>query len=284
MNWIVAKKEMGNNLLQLEINAPEIADTWQPGQFVHLKITENTGKIPVYVSAVNQLKGTIKLNLLITDLKSHLLSGLNAEQEVFEVSGPFGDPFETAYYGTVLCAAEASGIIPVYPAIKSLKAAGNHVIVLLSAKIGDYIFLEKEIREFADEVLVMTDDGSRGKQGLLIQGMKEIIRREKINKIYTIGSTHLVKYSSLLLQKQTIANSVLLFSKMGLSNGSGLIFSISTVSGSKAICVDGPEFNAYYSNLDDLVQHLGNQEEDKFTGNQDYQKATNTLEYSYVVY
>jgi len=284
MNWIVAKKEMGNNLLQLEINAPEIADTWQPGQFVHLKITENTGKIPVYVSAVNQLKGTIKLNLLITDLKSHLLSGLNAEQEVFEVSGPFGDPFETAYYGTVLCAAEASGIIPVYPAIKSLKAAGNHVIVLLSAKIGDYIFLEKEIREFADEVLVMTDDGSRGKQGLLIQGMKEIIRREKINKIYTIGSAHLVKYSSLLLQKQTIANSVLLFSKMGLSNGSGLIYSISTVSGSKAICVDGTEFNAYYSNLDDLVQHLGNQEEDKFTGNQDYQKATNTLEYGYVVY
>jgi len=284
MNWIVAKKEMGNNLLQLEINAPEIADTWQPGQFVHLKITENTGKIPVYVSAVNQLKGTIKLNLLITDLKSHLLSGLNAEQEVFEVSGPFGDPFETAYYGTVLCAAEASGIIPVYPAIKSLKAAGNHVIVLLSAKIGDYIFLEKEIREFADEVLVMTDDGSRGKHGLLIQGMKEIIRREKINKIYTIGSAHLVKYSSLLLQKQTIANSVLLFSKMGLSNGSGLIYSISTVSGSKAICVDGTEFNAYYSNLNDLVQHLGNQEEDKFTGNQDYQKATNTLEYSYVVY
>ena len=284
MNWIVSKKEMGNNLLQLEINAPDIVATWQPGQYVNLKISENTGKIPAYISEANQLKGSIKLYLHRTHIDSHLLSGLNAGHEVFEVSGPFGDPFETEYFGTVLCAAEASGIVPVYPAIKSLKAAGNHVIVLLSAKIDDYIFLEKEIREFADEVLVMTDDGSSGKQGLLIQGMKEIIRREKINKIYTTGSAHLVKYASLLLQKHTIANSVFLFSKMGLSNGGGLIYSISTVSGSKAICVDGPEFNAYYSNLDDLVQHLGNQEEDKFTGNQDYQKAVNTLEYSYVVY
>jgi NAD(P)H-flavin reductase len=284
MNWILAKKELGKYLFQLEINASEIAAKCQPGQYVNLKIHENSGKFPAYIYEANQLKGSIQLCLQKTAVDSHLLSGLNPGHEVFEVSGPFGVPFETAYYGTVLFAAEALGIVPVYQTIKSLKAAGNHVIVLLSAKIGDYIFLERELRECIDEVLVMTDDGSRGKQGLLIQGMKELLQKGKIDRIYTIGSAHLVKYTSLLLQKHNIANSVFLFSRMGLSNGAGLIYNVSKVNSSKAICVDGPEFNAYYPNFDELVQHLGHKEEDQFSGNQDYQKAVSTPDYSYMIY
>src|SRR5690606_998984 len=140
-------------------------------------------------------------------------AALNPGHEFFEVTGPYGQPIETAFYGTVLCTAEAAGIVPLFPVIKTLKAAGNRVLVLLSAKTGADVFLEKEIGEFTDGLAIMTDDGSKGRKGLLIDGMKELIRQQKINKIYTIGSAHLVKYTSLLLQKNNIANCILLFSK-----------------------------------------------------------------------
>lgn len=284
MNWIVAKKELDKHLFQLEINAPGIAVQWQPGQYVNLKISGGSAKIPVYPIEVNPLKGSIQLYLQRKSIDGHLLSELNVGQEIYEVTGPFGHPFGAGYYGTVFIAAEAAAILPVYPLIKSLKAAGNQVIVLQSAQTIDSIFLEKKLLDCADEVVVMTDDGSKGKQGLLIHGMKELLQKVKIDKIYTIGSAHLVKYTSLLLQKHNIANHVFLFSRMGLSNGSGFIYNIAKANYSRSICVDGPEFNAYYPNFDELVQHLGNHEEDQFSGYQNYEKVLSAPEYSYMIY
>lgn len=282
MNWIVAKKELGKHHLQLEINAPSISKQWQAGQYVELKITENSIRLTAYIIDANPLKGTIHIFLSRAEIDTHLYAALNPGCEFFEVSGPCGISIETGFYGTVLCTAEASGIVPLFPVIKTLKAAGNRVLVLLSAKTGADVFLEKEIGDFTDELAVMTDDGSKGKQGLLINGMKELIRQQKINKIYAIGSAHVVKYTSLLLQKNNIANCILLFSKKEFNHGAGIIYNITKASSSKSICVDGPDFNAYYPNFDALLQYWGQSE--AIAGSQDYQEVENALEYSYLIY
>lgn len=282
MNWIVAKKELGKHHLQLEINAPSISKQWQAGHFVKLKASPNSLPLPAYITEANPQKGTIKIHLQKFSTEAHWYSSLNTGSELFDVSGPYGLPFDTATYGTVLCAAEAGGIIPFLPLVKALKASGNRVLVMLSAKTGDAICLEKEINEHADEVVLMTDDGSKGKKGLLVQGMKEMLGKEKINKIYVIGSSHLVKYASLLLQKRCLDHGVFLFSNPGLSHRGGMIYNISKASSSKSIVVDGPDLNAYYPNFDALVQYWGPKE--VLTGSQDYQEAENTMEYSYLSY
>ena len=143
------------------------------------------------------------------------------------------------------------------PIVKSLKAAGNKVVTVLAARNKDLIILEKEMREFSDEVIIMTDDGSAGKKGLVTQGVEEVINREKVDLCVTIGPAIMMKFVSLLTKKYNLPTVASLNTIM--VDGTGMCGACRlTVDGkTKFVCVDGPEFDAHQVDFDEMLMRMG---------------------------
>ena len=93
---------------------------------------------------------------------------------------------------------------PLLPIIKAMKAAGNRVVTVLAARTRELIILEEQVAEYSDEIIIMTDDGSYGKQGLVTDGVEEVVNREKVDMVVTIGPAVMMKFVALLTKKYDV--------------------------------------------------------------------------------
>jgi glutamate synthase (NADPH/NADH) small chain len=143
------------------------------------------------------------------------------------------------------------------PIIQALKAAGNRVISILAGRSKDLIILENEVRKTSDEVIIMTDDGSYGQKGLVTQGIENVIKREKVNKVFAIGPAIMMKFCCLLTKKYGISTDVSLNTIM--VDGTGMCGACRITVGGKTrfVCVDGPEFDGHEVDFDEMLKRLG---------------------------
>jgi NAD(P)H-flavin reductase len=128
---------------------------------------------------------------------------------------------------------------------------------VLAARSKDLIILEDQMRSFSDEVIVMTDDGSLGKKGLVTQGMEEIIQREKVHQAIAIGPAIMMKFASLLTKKYNIPTVASLNTIMVDGTGMCGACRVSIGGKTKFVCIDGPEFDAHEVDFDELLSRLG---------------------------
>lgn len=257
MNKIVEKEQLNNNVVRLVIEAPRIARKRKAGHFVIVKINKKGERIPLTIADADPSKGTITLVIQKVGVTSHKLCLMEAGDVIADVVGPLGHATETEKVGTVLCAGGGVGIAPLLPIARAFKNEGNRVLSVLAARSSDLIILEDEMRECSDEVIIMTDDGSYGKQGLVTHGMEEILEREKVNLAVTIGPAIMMKFASLTTQKYNIPTIASLNTIM--VDGTGMCGACRvTVDGkTKFVCVDGPEFDAHKIDFDEMIMRLG---------------------------
>jgi ferredoxin--NADP+ reductase len=257
MSEIISKEYLSKNVVKLEIFAPLIAEKRKAGHFVIIKIGKKGERIPLTISQANVSKGTITLIVQKVGVTSHKLSDLNVGDMVTDVVGPLGLPTHIEKKGTILCAGGGVGIAPLLPIVEAFHYAGNRVITILAARSKDLIILEKEIRACSDEVIIVTDDGSFGKKGLVTNGMEEVIVREKVDMAVTIGPAIMMKFACMVTKKYNIPTIASLNSIM--VDGTGMCGACRvTVGGvTKFVCVDGPEFDAHEVDFDELLIRLG---------------------------
>ena len=150
---------------------------------------------------------------------------------------------------------------PLLPIVQGFKAAGNRVITIIAARTKELVILEEEVRKVSDEVIVMTDDGSYGKKGLVTAGMEEVIAREKVDLCLTLGPAIMMKFCSLLTQKYDIPTIASLNAIM--VDGTGMCGACRVTVGGKTkfTCVDGPEFDAHQIDFDEMLARLGGYKE-----------------------
>ena len=172
------------------------------------------------------------------------------------VVGPLGRATDIRNYGTVVCCGGGVGVAPLLPILKAMKAAGNKVISILAARTKDLIILEDEVREHSDEVIIMTDDGSYGEKGLVTAGLENVIGREHVDLVCTIGPAVMMKFVSLLTKKYNVPTICSLNTVM--VDGTGMCGACRvTVDGKmRFVCVDGPEFNAHLVDFDEMITRL----------------------------
>ena len=125
-----------------------------------------------------------------------------------QVVGPLGQATHIEKFGTVVCAGGGVGVAPMLPIVQALKAAGNRVITVLAGRNKDLIILEKEMRESSDEVIIMTDDGSYGRKGLVTEGVEEVKMCIRDRKQETPMATIMFLYSGTC--KYDLRNNILL--------------------------------------------------------------------------
>ncbi len=257
MNKIIGKKKFSENVVQLEIEAPDIARKRKAGHFVIVKIGNKGERIPLTISGANPEKGTISLVIQRVGVTSHKVTGLNQGEYLTDVVGPLGQATHVEKSGTVLCAGGGVGIAPLLPIAEAMKEAGNRVITVLAGRTKNLIILEDQMKACSDEVIIMTDDGSYGQKGLVTKGMEDVIKREKVNQAIVIGPAVMMKFAALTTKKYNIPTVASLNTIMVDGTGMCGACRVSIGGKTKFVCVDGPEFDAHEVDFDELLTRLG---------------------------
>lgn len=254
---IVSKTQFSEKVFKLEVEAPLIAKSRKAGHFVIIRVDEKGERVPLTIAGSDIEKGTITLVIQTVGASTTQLCALNEGDYITDVVGPLGRATHIENYGTVLCAGGGVGTAPMLPIIQALKAAGNRVISVIAGRSKDLIILEDEVRASSDEVIIMTDDGSYGKQGVVTVGMEEVIQREKVDKCFAIGPAIMMKFCCLLTKKYEIPTDVSLNTIMVDGTGMCGACRISVGGKTKFVCVDGPEFDGHQVDFNEMLQRGG---------------------------
>ena len=257
MNKILKKTYFSEKVVQMVVDAPLIARSRKPGNFVIVRVGEKGERMPLTISDADVEKGTITLVIQKMGVSSTKLCNLNEGDYITDLVGPLGKPTHIEKVGTVLACGGGVGVAPLLPIIRAFKAAGNRVITVLAPRTKELIILEHEVRAASDEVIIMTDDGSYGKKGVVTVGMEEVIGREKVDLCVTIGPAIMMKFCSLLTRKHEIPTIASLNAIM--VDGTGMCGACRVTVGGKTkfTCVDGPEFDAHQIDFDEMLARLG---------------------------
>lgn len=257
MNRIVSKEQFSENVFKFEVEAPLIAKSRRAGHFVIIRIGEKGERIPLTIADSDVKRGTITLVVQRIGLSTHKLCKLEAGDMITDVVGPLGQATHIENFGTVICAGGGVGTAPMLPIIKALREAGNKVIAVLAGRTRELIILEDEVSKYAHETIIMTDDGSYGKKGVVTVGMEEVILREKVDKCFAIGPAIMMKFCCLLTQKYNIPTDVSLNTIMVDGTGMCGACRVSVGGKTKFVCVDGPEFDGHQVDWDGMMKRMG---------------------------
>jgi ferredoxin/flavodoxin---NADP+ reductase len=274
MNKILKKEHFSPNVLHFEVEAPQIAKTRKAGHFVLVKVGEKGERIPLTIASSDPVKGSISLVVQRVGVSSAKLCALNEGDYITDLVGPLGKATHIEKYGTVVCAGGGVGVAPLLPIVEAMKKAGNRVITVLAARSKELVILEEQMRANSDEVVIMTDDGSYGKQGLVTAGIEEVLLREKVDLCVTVGPAVMMKFVALLTKKYDIPTMASLNTIM--VDGTGMCGACRITVGGKIkfVCVDGPEFDAHEVDFDEMQMRLSSYKELEIKAMQQYTETT----------
>ena len=256
MNQIISKRFFSPNVAELVVEAPLIARSRRAGHFVIIRVDALSERVPLTIAGADTEKGTITLVVQQVGASTHKLLALEPGEYIHDVVGPLGRATRIENYGTVVCACGGVGAAPMLPIAEALKKAGNRVVTVLAARNKDLIILKDELAQWSDELIVMTDDGSMGKQGVVTVGVEEVINREKVDKCVTIGPAIMMKFVALTTAKYNIPTEASLNTIM--VDGTGMCGACRVTVGGKTkfVCVDGPEFDAHEVDWTEMLSRM----------------------------
>lgn len=256
MNKIISKRFFSDNVAELVVEAPLIARSRRAGHFVIIRVDDHSERVPLTIADADIEKGTITLVVQQVGASTHKLLALNPGDAIHDVVGPLGRATRIENYGTVVCACGGVGAAPMLPIAEALKKAGNKVITVLAARNKDLLILQEELAKWSDEVIIMTDDGSAGQQGVVTVGVEQVINREQVNKCITIGPAIMMKFVALTTAKYNIPTEASLNTIM--VDGTGMCGACRVTVGGKTkfVCVDGPEFDAHAVDWNEMLSRM----------------------------
>ena len=261
---IVRRREMaGGAIILNEISAPKIARVAQPGQFVILMAGEKGERIPMTISDIDPVKGTITIIYHVVGRSTAAFKRLEVGEGYTSLAGPLGRPSEVEGVGLAVCVGGGTGLAVIYPIAKKLKSQGSRVINIIGARTADLVILKEEMAAVSDELLICTDDGSLGRKGLVTELLREVLDKERPDLVVAIGPVIMMKLVSEITRPLRLKTIVSLNPVM--IDGTGMCGSCRVEIGgeTKLACVDGPEFDGHRVNYDLLTARLRSFQEEE---------------------
>lgn len=260
---IVEKKQLAPQIFLMDIEAPRIASSALPGQFIIVKMDEKGERIPLTICDYDKEKGTVTIVIQAIGCSTLRMMDLKAGDYVADFVGPLGQPseftkddIEDVKKKKILFVAGGLGTAPVYPQVKWLHEHGVEADVIIGAKTKELVILEEEMKAVAANVYVATDDGSYGFHGLVTNLIEELVNNQgkKYDEVVSIGPMIMMKFVCLTTEKLGIKTIISLNSIM--VDGTGMCGACRvTVDGeTKFACVDGPEFDGHKVNFNEAMR------------------------------
>jgi ferredoxin--NADP+ reductase len=232
------------NIHLMEVEAPEVAEQVQPGQFVIVRCAENGERIPLSVADWDREAGTVTIAFMEVGASTGKLARLKAGDSIPTLAGPLGRPTAIASTGQVLCVAGCYGIASMHPIVRALHEAGADVTVVLEARAKFLLYWEDRMRAMAKRVFTITRDGSSGQRGH-VPNLPEMLRQAGItpNQVIVNGCTFLLSQVSKTLGDLGVPITVSLNPIMIDGTGMCGVCRVSVGGQMKFACVDGPDFD-----------------------------------------
>ena len=258
MYKIIEKRQLSTDVFYARVEAPDIAKNRKAGQFVLVQLdTEYAERIPLTIADADLQEGWIALVFQAVGATTIKMSRLHEGDELGAVLGPLGNPTHIEKKGHVVCVGGGIGVAPLHPIVQAHKAAGNRVTVIMGARNKDLIIFEKEMRALADELYIMTDDGSAGTKGLVTEPLKTLCSQNpKPDEVVAIGPPIMMKFCSFTAKEFDVPITVSLNTIM--IDGTGMCGGCRVNIGGKTkfVCVDGPEFDGHLVDWDNMMLRM----------------------------
>ncbi|HUX14499.1 MAG TPA: sulfide/dihydroorotate dehydrogenase-like FAD/NAD-binding protein [Spirochaetia bacterium] len=260
MHKIIEKQQLSEQVFRMKIEAPLIATERKAGQFVILQLDTNFGeRIPLTIADADAAEGTVTIIFQAVGKTTINLSRYEVGQSIANVLGPLGNPTHIEKFGTVVCVGGGIGVAPMHPIAQAMKQAGNRVIIIMGARTRELVIMEEEMRAIADELILVTDDGSYGRKALVTEPLKELCAQTdgKPDLVVAIGPPVMMKFCAATTRPFSVPTVVSLNTIM--VDGTGMCGGCRVTVGeeTKFVCVDGPEFDGHQVDFENMLKRLG---------------------------
>ena len=259
MFQILEKRQLNDTIYLFVVDAPRVAGSCLPGQFLIVRTAEDSERIPLTICDYDADKGSVTIVFQVVGKSTEEMAKLEKGDSFRDVAGPLGKPseltetpLEELKKKKILFVAGGVGTAPVYPQVKWLKEQGVAADVIVGAKTKDILILEEEMKAVAGNLYITTDDGSYGRSGMVTTTIEDLVQKEgkSYDVCIAIGPMIMMKFVCLLTKKLEIPTIVSLNPIM--VDGTGMCGACRcSVDGKvKFACVDGPEFDGHKVDFD----------------------------------
>jgi len=242
---------------KLVIYAPHIAAKALPGNFIILRVREGGERIPLTIADADAAAGTITIVYLVLGKTTALLEELGTGDVILDLCGPLGKATHIEKMGTVICVGGGTGIAAMHHIAKGHALAGNHVVAIVGSRSKDLLLFCDELGAFCPELIVTTDDGSFGRQGLVTEALEERLRDDPgVREVVAVGPVPMMEAVARTTKPFGVKTTVSLNSIM--VDGIGMCGACRVTVGGQVrfACVDGPEFDGHEVDFRELRQRL----------------------------
>ena len=263
MYKVVSKKELTNNIFSMEIEAPRVAKSANPGQFIIIKNDFKGERIPLTIADYNKENGTVEIVFQAVGKSTKELVAYEVGESVCDFVGPLGQPSEFIHENLdelkkkkIIFIAGGVGAAPIYPQVKWMHEQGIEADVILGSRTKDLLIYEEKLKKVAGNLYVATDDGTYGFNGRVTDCLEDLVKKQgkKYDHAVVIGPMIMMKFMSILTRELNIPTTVSLNPIM--VDGTGMCGACRVTVGGKVkfACVDGPEFDGHLVNYDESIR------------------------------
>ena len=263
MYRILKASRLADKIFLMEVEAPRVAKSCQPGEFVIVKMDERGERIPLTICDYNRETGTVTIVFQSVGASTERMARLQAGDAFQDFVGPLGQPsdfvkedFQEVKSRKYLFVAGGVGTAPVYPQVKWMKNHGMDVDVIVGAKTKDLLILEKEMEEVAGQLYITTDDGSYGRKGMVTEVIRDLVENkgQHYDVCVAIGPMIMMKFVCLLTKELQLPTIVSMNPVMVDGTGMCGACRLSVGGEVKFACVDGPEFDGHLVDFDEAMK------------------------------
>ena len=236
---------IGPGITRLTVAAPRVADRARPGQFVIVRATTDGERIPLTICDQDPEDGSIVLIIQDVGRTSHEINQMRAGDQFADVLGPLGHATEVEGLGRCVVVAGGVGTAIALPVARAMREAGNDVTAVIGYRSAEHVVLIDEMRDAAGDVVLLTEDGSLGEQGLVTNALGRLLDSEDVDHVFTVGPIPMMAAVTGMTRERSVPTVASLNPIM--VDGTGMCGGCRVRVGSETrfACVDGPEFDAH---------------------------------------
>ena len=254
MYRIAKKKTLNSTVTQMNIEAPYVAAKAQAGQFIILRVHKDGERIPLTIAGYDRTAGTVRIIFQVVGATTMLLNAKNEGEYIEDFVGPLGNATDLGGVKKALVLGGGVGSAIALPIAQALKKNGCAVTSVVGFRNKDLVILKEDFQEASERFILMTDDGSAGRKGLVTEPLREILEKEKdIDKIFIIGPLVMMKFAVECARPFGVPTVVSMNPIM--IDGTGMCGCCRLTVGGKMLfaCVDGPDFDGCLVNFDEAI-------------------------------
>ncbi|MGM9785478.1 MAG: sulfide/dihydroorotate dehydrogenase-like FAD/NAD-binding protein [Candidatus Cryptobacteroides sp.] len=263
---IISKEMLTPTICRMKVNAPRIASSAMPGQFLIVRATEHGERIPLTISDYDKEDGSVTIVTQQIGASTTEICAMQAGESFADVAGPLGVPSEFTGMSAEQLAGErfifiagGVGTAPVYPQAKWLHERGVAVDVIVGAKNSGLVIYKDEMEKVCDNLFICTDDGSEGFKGMVTALLEKLVVEDgrKYTQAVAIGPMIMMKFTTLTAKKLELPITVSLNTLMVDGTGMCGACRVTVAGKTRFACVEGPEFNGYDVDFDEAMRRQG---------------------------